>query len=713
MELLYMYIKKFDDFIVNQSITFTNNYRVTLNNGILRVRKKKKLLDIYNKNIKNITLFVGKNGTGKTTILDIIGMNRHDRLKNSSSRNDEYFILYYLYKNNEEKDIYGIEYMGDSIFENVIKNCEIGSYSDYNKSKKAIGIQFKYDGNKFIDIDNHFFSNLNTDTDSLAEYINVVYQTENYSGRISLGRRITKEYETYMAPRRYYHQVDESVKYSTLNDINNSSSIEFLNKSVTLKIKDGLNYDKYKFDSLRIYSEIIGNIEKRLGFYEQPIRLFNVNQHNKKGNAGKRKERYILSLLLRYIVIKFIDVCIAVEDNKNNPKDYDLPKLESKLINTNEDNKIEFIEKIDDIYGSYFELGQPTDLGVECENLYMVIDYLNEKYKDKSFKKEYKKLLLISRYISSRLEAHYDFGKFGLFQKAIEEFIGQFLKLKSEYFKDDCIEVDLFEDINNQQYKFDKDLHKALEIFSEYRHKKEEFHNELESIFAISFTKMSEGEKNLVDILSKINNSIKNAKEEGLILLLLDEPDTGLHPEWCRMFLDILIETISSFNYNIQAVITTHSPYMLSDIFPQNAYRFQRTNKDDNSLKIERLSEINNGQSSFGANIYDLISNSFFMNNSIGEFATKQINKLTQEISNINENTPEDEKERIKFLIENIGEPLLKNSLERKLQIKIAEISKITIDSTDTQYILELITDPNDKKKVEEFLKNRGEINHD
>ena len=68
-------MKRFGNFIYNQEITFTNNFNITFKNGILKVEKvKSPISKVYRENIKNITVLNGKNGTVKSTILDIIGI---------------------------------------------------------------------------------------------------------------------------------------------------------------------------------------------------------------------------------------------------------------------------------------------------------------------------------------------------------------------------------------------------------------------------------------------------------------------------------------------------------------------------------------------------------------------------------------------------------------------------------------------------------------
>lgn len=99
MELIYLYIEKFGDFIYNQGIQLSNDFEVELQDKKLTINKRRNYLkNFYGSGIKNITVMVGKNGSGKTTILDILGMCRQDRLRNSIVRKkveDEYFLLYW------------------------------------------------------------------------------------------------------------------------------------------------------------------------------------------------------------------------------------------------------------------------------------------------------------------------------------------------------------------------------------------------------------------------------------------------------------------------------------------------------------------------------------------------------------------------------------------------------------------------------------------
>lgn len=52
-------------------------------------------------------------------------------------------------------------------------------------------------------------------------------------------------------------------------------------------------------------------------------------------------------------------------------------------------------------------------------------------------------------------------------------------------------------------------------------------------------------------------------------LVLIDEPETNLHPEWQARYLDLLLETFGSYR-NCHFVLATHSPLILSDA-PPNA----------------------------------------------------------------------------------------------------------------------------------------------
>lgn len=82
---------------------------------------------------------------------------------------------------------------------------------------------------------------------------------------------------------------------------------------------------------------------------------------------------------------------------------------------------------------------------------------------------------------------------------------------------------------------------------------------------------MSTGEGNLIEIFSRVYSYLlmyeKNAED---IILIVDELETGMHLEWSRRLINILIKNLSEIletegmENKIQLIFTTHSPYMLS-----------------------------------------------------------------------------------------------------------------------------------------------------
>ena len=77
-ELLYVYIKKIDRCFEDTYLSFTNDYDIEYDydNKRLKIVKKDSsvLTNFFSNKIKSINLIVGKNGCGKTTLFDLLGL---------------------------------------------------------------------------------------------------------------------------------------------------------------------------------------------------------------------------------------------------------------------------------------------------------------------------------------------------------------------------------------------------------------------------------------------------------------------------------------------------------------------------------------------------------------------------------------------------------------------------------------------------------------
>ncbi|MGB5981743.1 MAG: hypothetical protein WBG46_06330 [Nonlabens sp.] len=147
------------------------------------------------------------------------------------------------------------------------------------------------------------------------------------------------------------------------------------------------------------------------------------------------------------------------------------------------------------------------------------------------------------------------------------------------------------------------------------------------------FDLLSSGEKqqiySLHSILYHLRNldSVYNGLGQNLryqnVNLILDEIELYYHPDFQKHTIERLIGLLSKANFNnlrsINILFLTHSPFILSDIPSQLVTRL----KDG-----QVLSDIKK-ESTFAANITDLLTDSFFLQDGlIGEFARKKIDKV-------------------------------------------------------------------------------------
>jgi hypothetical protein len=204
---------------------------------------------------------------------------------------------------------------------------------------------------------------------------------------------------------------------------------------------------------------------------------------------------------------------------------------------------------------------------------------------------------------------------------------------------------------------------------------------EIKMAEGITLSDLSSGEKQRIYATSTIAYHLINLNskisESGLIpyrftLVLFDEVELYFHPEMQRGFIDHLLKYLSYLPLDqltgVQLTFITHSPFILSDIPTDN---------------ILFMGGEGSHWKTFGANIHDLLADSFFLDKGfMGEFVKHTIQSLA---AFLNSEKPIDERNwdmlRAKQVIGLIGEPLIKERLEilfdRKFGDKISFDQKI------------------------------------
>jgi ABC-type multidrug transport system ATPase subunit len=202
----------------------------------------------------------------------------------------------------------------------------------------------------------------------------------------------------------------------------------------------------------------------------------------------------------------------------------------------------------------------------------------------------------------------------------------------------------------------------------------------------ITLAKMSSGERQFLFSMSTVLYHIKNLMSVSdndnervkykNFNIVLDEIELCFHPEYQREFVNRLIDYISrldsSKEYNFNIILSTHSPFILSDIPKCNIIYLDKGKQIPNKKIPE----------TFSANIHDILRHSFFLENGfIGEFAKCKIEEIIKIIKPIIEKNSKIKNDKRKYisdenykkckkLIDLIGEPLIK----QKLMMMMSEV---------------------------------------
>lgn len=186
--------------------------------------------------------------------------------------------------------------------------------------------------------------------------------------------------------------------------------------------------------------------------------------------------------------------------------------------------------------------------------------------------------------------------------------------------------------------------------------------------FDIEWLGVSSGQKAYINVFASIAHELKKyQKNKSNILIVIDEGDLYLHPQWQMDFFDklnIIISTLSAAGSKIQLILTSHSPFILSDLPKQNIAMLEPPAPFDNARGYQLHRQ------TFAGNLYDLFYGPLFLRSpAISNFAMKKIEEVRDAIRS----NPEMSENQLKFYLNFsnlIGHDLVRTSL-------IAEIENI------------------------------------
>lgn len=196
------------------------------------------------------------------------------------------------------------------------------------------------------------------------------------------------------------------------------------------------------------------------------------------------------------------------------------------------------------------------------------------------------------------------------------------------------------------------------------------------------YSKLSSGERQYLFTFSALLYHVFNIKmtpvnrpHYRLANLMLDEVEICFHPEYQRTLVYRLIELLRQFRLNyrfsINIILTTHSPFILSDIPKSNVLYLENGKSVGETIYKD----------TFGANVNEILHQSFFLKKGfMGEFARDKIQSVIDFLNSKNSSKWTKESS-LEFIEKVVSEPILQRQLrslyEKRYDLRDNKIEKL------------------------------------
>lgn len=603
MKLIYCYIEHFRN-IENQDVSLSDEFDCRYRDSKIFIEKREKnpLMDyIYDNGfMSNLKIIVGKTGSGKTNFLQLIGMDWWNR--KSTADGDAYLLLYKMHNEN------------DFFVEEVGLGNKTRAYCftyDFDKHEILKYIPAAYDDHE----DTYIINAFDRYAFASCPYDNV-RQEQMFDNNQFIPRKITQ-----------YGKSSVSMECEFLKEYLS----HFSEKSIKRRVSFVIGWKNWQN---KIQSDLDEKLIKREYWTykdraeEQRDKNFRNGQYNKPIEYDKKstpKSRFIHDLMVDFAIYlrKWAELV-----------EYEFPEKYYPYTGIVYDLGIEDPRELPD--------GKKMGILKRIDWLCQYIDYHTDE-------------------ITSNRGLVWQIGS------DIRDLFHLLGKMDDKYFTDTEFSIPVMDiDVNGKTVMRD-----VFERMEQYR--PDQIGVFTECLLPYHWSYVSSGEYQYAKIwgvLEEYGVRVKMMTQgqkyseaiQPNLILLLDEPENYMHPEMCRTFIRNLNVLLSKRNPNteLQVLISTHSPFMLSDVMASQVIKMDY---DENGKCVISESE----KPYYAANIHSIMADGFFLEYTIGEQARIFLEdkfKLLQRLTCMNRNLSSSEKEEltmIRSLIPNIGDALIRH----------------------------------------------------